>query len=272
MNRRYPNKPNIAATPLAATLLLVLAVTVPLEAQQGTRPGQAAQQDTTGQGGAPPLKQLIQEAKLESDMRLVTRRFNQDRSNIRYRYDVPYSPVRIQRERRLINGYIQRLNALEVDDLNEAGRTEHTEFRQHLDDQLLALQEQERHAEEWAPLLPFARPIQLLQERRRDRLDVDPRKAAQTVEDVRKEVLRLTALVPGASRPDGAEELRSITPEIAGRAVEHMERLETNLNSWHSFYYGFDPEFTWWVRTPYQELTEAMEAYVAAIQEEWPED
>jgi hypothetical protein len=115
------------------------------------------------------------------------------------------------------------------------------------------------------PLVPFARTIERLQERRRDRLDVDAEEAARTLDRTRRQVERLTAAL-AASAP----EFRAMTPAIATRAREYVSSLGETLDRWHSMYDGFDPLFTWWVRKPHEELAAALEAYGAAIQQRWP--
>lgn len=257
--------------PLAVvSMLAVFMVTAPLEAQGRRGGGRGASTDTTGAGGPPSLRAMVQAGAEESDLRVAVRRFEQDQAALGRRYDVPLSPVLIERQRTFLNGWTARLDALDPAQLNQAGQVEHTALRGRIAEGLAELDAQERQLAEMAPLVPFARPIQILQEQRRDRLDVDAQQAAQTVEDVRKDVLRLTAEIEGAGREGGSAELRSITPATAAAAVEHLASLRDVLDSWYEYNYGFDPLFTWWVRKPYEELTEALEAYGGAIQRAWP--
>jgi hypothetical protein len=217
--------------------------------------------------GAPNLAEMMASAEEDSDLRVAIRRFELDRAVIGRRYDVPLSPVRIQRERDLLEGWLQRPAELDPAGLNEAGKAEYEELREDIQAGLAELEAQEERVAAMAPLVPFARPIQILQERRRDRVDVDPFGAAQVVEDARKEVLRLTAILTG----DGAAGFPAVTPGIAEDALEHLDSLREVLDDWHRYYHGFDPLFTWWVQTPHRELTEALTAYRAAIRQAWPE-
>jgi hypothetical protein len=56
----------------------------------------------------------------------------------------------------------------------------------------------------------------------------------------------------------------------AQQAAEYIGLLRGVLQNWFTYYYGFDPLFTWWVRVPYEELNAALDEYVAAIRREWP--
>jgi hypothetical protein len=215
----------------------------------------------------PNLAEMMASAAEDSDLRVAVRRLELDRAVMGRRYDVPLSPVRIQRERALLEGWLQGLAELDPAGLNEAGRAEYEELREEIQAVLAELEGQEERVVAMAPLVPFARPIQILQERRRDRVDVDPFGAAQVVENARKDVLRLTATLAD----DGATGLPGITPGIAADALSHLDSLREVLDNWYRYYYGFDPLFTWWVQTPYREFNEALAAYQAVIRQTWPE-
>jgi hypothetical protein len=251
-----------------ALFALLLPVGLAAQGRGGGR-GDGAPPDTTGAGGAPSLQALLQQSARESDLRIAARRFQQDLQVLRQRYDVPMSPVRMERERAFYRGWMARLETLDPAGLNEAGRAEHASLRASVLSGLAELDEQERQLARMAPLLPFARSLQLLQERRRERLDVDPEQAAQTVEDARKEVLRLTAAVEARRQNGPPAELASLAPDVSAGTLTFLAELREPLESWYTFYFGFDPLFTWWVRAPYRELLEALDAYETAIRAEW---
>jgi hypothetical protein len=221
-------------------------------------------------------------------LRVVRQRFEADRAALGRRYDIPLSPVLHARLRAFYDGWARRLRELNARDLNVAGRTDLAALHDRIRSGLDTVAAEEQRFAEMAPLLPFARTIQLLQESRRDRLDVDPMVAAQTLDDAVDEVQRMTAALDSATGGPPAE-LRRITTAIATRAVEFLgatpadsaaararfggppvaQTLRATLDSWYSFYFGYDPLFTWWVRKPYEELTAALAAYSRAVQRAW---
>jgi hypothetical protein len=278
----------IGNRPLLA-LLGALAVASPGQAQSGgARP--SAPPDTVGAGGAPRLRSLVASSRRDSDLRVVRQRFDADRAALDRRYDIPLSPVLHVRLRAFYDGWSRRLQELNANELNAAGRADLAELRKRIRAGLDTVAVEEQHFAELMPLLSFARAIQVLQERRRDRLDVDPVAAAQTLTDVLKDVKRLSAAIDtgaGGARP---AELRGVTTDVAARAVRFLgampatdsaaaragfgappaaPTLRATLDSWYSFYFGYDPLFTWWVRKPYEELVAALEAYSRAIQRAW---
>ncbi|MEX0891781.1 MAG: hypothetical protein WEB88_06380 [Gemmatimonadota bacterium] len=252
------------APALALAVALLTTAAAPADAQ---RPGgRGAPPDTTGAGGAPLLAALVAEAAEESDLRVAVRRFEADRRELERRYDVPLSPVLIDRLRVYHEGWLARVDALDPAGLNPAGQAQYQELRADIQAGLAEQAELDAERERIAPLVPFARPLQELQERRRARLDVEARAAAQTLEDARKEVLRLTEEV-GAGAANG---LGDLPVEVVGRAIEHLDELRQPLESWYEYYYSFDPLFTWWVRMPYEELNTALDVYEAALRARWP--
>ncbi len=178
---------------------------VPAEAQRGRGGGArgGGPPSTVGAEGAPSLGALIEQQKQASDFRVVVVRYQADLQQICARYDIPLSPVRLERERRHVTGWLTQLNAFDARTLNAAGQTEYAEFKTTLEAALTDLASQERQVEAMRPLLPFVRPLQMLQEARRDRHDVDGQRSAQTLEDARKDVLRLTAAVAGGPQAAG---------------------------------------------------------------------
>lgn len=254
----------------------------PAHAQrQGVQPG-----DTAGARGAPALNALVAQARNTSDLRVVVLRFNADRAALGRRYDIPLSPVLHARLRTFYRGWQQRLDELESTSINAAGRADAARLRARIDSALVAVAADEQRFADMQPLVPFARSIQMLQEARRERLDVEPMAAAQTLSDVTKEVRRLTELLQDRA---GAAQFSAVNGATAARAADFLvgpprareqgpggpggeanRTLKATLDSWYTFHFGYDPLFTWWVRKPYEELTAALDAYAAAIRRAWP--
>ena len=266
---------------LYATSVAVVAtfLCTPASAQRGS--GMAT--DTTGAGGAPSLRALVRAASDESGMQVVMQRFTADRAALGRRYDIPLSPVLHARQRAFYEGWLRSIDAVDAGGLNARGREDHAALRAQIAAGLAAVAAEERQREAVAPLLPFLRTVQLLQEQRRDRLPIKSMQTAQTINDVMKEVKRLTADVekagplPGSMRDvSAADALRAaalIAPAPAGDSAKVRRgaagALRTMLQDWFTYFNGYDPLFTWWVHKPYEELNTALDAYSAAITKRW---
>ncbi|MBT3296411.1 MAG: hypothetical protein HN919_15955 [Verrucomicrobia bacterium] len=47
-----------------------------------------------------------------------------------------------------------------------------------------------------------------------------------------------------------------------------VNELKKHLEAWHKEAYGYDPELTWWIETPYEQAKEALEAYIKSLHRE----
>jgi uncharacterized protein (DUF885 family) len=225
--------------------------------------------DTMWAADAPSLRALVEFSREQSDMRVAVERYAADGAALRRRYDVPLSPVLRQRQREFYESWLRRLEELDFEALNHEGRVDYVLLRTDIDFELALLAEQEQHAVEMAPLVPFARTIQELQERRRERLDVNGQAAANTLAGLAGDIADLKASLEEKRIGDDAAAFTRITPVTAARAENQVNSLRRTLESWYSFYNGYDPLFTWWARAPYGAAVAALEEYGTAIHEAW---
>lgn len=58
------------------------------------------------------------------------------------------------------------------------------------------------------------------------------------------------------------------TPYQALRSAEIIETVAQSLKSWFGNYHGFLPDFSWWVKQPYDETAKALEGYGKFLREE----
>jgi hypothetical protein len=216
----------------------------------------------------PGLGSLVEFDRGQSHLRSAVARYTQDRSALLRRYDVEDSPIRQQRLRDFYESWRGRLVELDFDALNHEGQVDYVLLGNRLTFEVEMLDVADAEIAAAAPLVPFARRIQLLQERRRDRHDVDPRGSAQTMAELAREVAsharELQAEARGAA---GTGSVLEVSPVVGHRAAGMVESLRNTIQSWYSFYSGYDPEFTWWARAPYEALDGELQAYAAGIRE-----
>jgi len=281
------------ATSSVLCIALVIATATAASAQRGAgtpTAGGAAVQDTTGAGGPPDLRALIRANDDASPLRVALQHLNADRAALSRRYDIPLSPVLHARVRTFYDQWERALSAIDSTRLNAAGRADLATMRARIEAGRNTIRAEERERGAVAPLLPFLRTLQQLQERRRDRMDIDPMVTAQSLTDVVKEVRRLNAIVASdtaalppelrAVQADAAlAAARLIAPRAAGTpggrgaggpgGQRGGSELRAMLDDWFSYYNGYDPLFTWWAKAPWAELQSALDAYSAAITKRW---
>ncbi len=243
-------------------LVALIALASPLAGQQ-TGPG-----DAPGLQDPPGLDALVSFDRSQSDLRVAVDRYVADRAALMRRYDIPLSPVRRDRLRSFYSGWEGALAGMDFDGLNHEGQIDYVLLRTRLEFELEMLDQEEDAVRDMAPLVPFTRTLERLQESRRERNGVVGSEVADTLNRVAGEVETLTARIADAGA-DGFEGIGGVTAERAARQVEALLRM---LDGWYDYFAGYDPQFTWWVPEPYERLTDALEAHRDAIRKRWVGD
>lgn len=215
---------------------------------------------------APDIRTIVELTRRESELRLAVERYALDRAAIERRYPVNYSPVRHARLREFHDEWQARLRQVDFASLSQEGKIDYVLLTNRItfDQDMLRLED-----ERWtqmASLVPFGDRLRQFQETRHDRVRVDPRETAETMDEVAVEVARLTRdLAEQAREAGGVVQLPGVTPAVAARAGNHVDHLQSVVSDFNAFYAGYDPMYTWWVAEPYQRLGEALSEYAGAI-------
>ncbi|MCG2840141.1 DUF885 domain-containing protein [Sandaracinobacter sp. RS1-74] len=207
----------------------------------------------------PVLASLVAFADQESNLRTAVVRYLQDRAAIERRYPILYSPARAARLHAFHDAWRARLAETDFAALNPEGQVDYVTLRNRIDHDQAMLRLSETRAAQIAPLLPFFDRLRAFQEARFDRTRVNAREAAGVLDGVAGEVEGLSAALADGRKPSGVS-------AVAGRrAALQVEHLRTVLDDYNRFYDGYDPDYSWWVRKPYQRLDAALEAYAGAL-------
>ncbi len=229
----------------------------------------------------PVLDSLVAFDRAGSDLRSAVRRYLADEAAIERRYPVEYSPRRIERLTSFYRGWQKRLAALDFEAVNHEGQIDYVSLSNRIAYSLEMLRLEAERAVQIAELVPFADAIRELQEQRFDRVRVEPRVAAATIHDLAEQVAELTEGLTAdggedegvvgsgenGAREDTTSDAEEVSAVVAFRAARHTEHLAGVLESYNTFYDGYDPIYSWWVREPYGRLQEGLAAYVAALDE-----
>ena len=252
---------------LTRTSLRVPALLLLVSGALGAQEPPATAPAPAGWADDPPvLAAIIDHARRESELRLVMERYAADHAAVRRRYPVEYSPTRHARLRGLYDGWLARLAALDFEALSREGRIDYILLRNRIRFDQEMLQLDERRWDEIASLVPFADQLRALEEGRLDRRRADPRLTAETMDQIAAAVEGRTRQLADAAHAAGRPSDRAaLTPAMAARAASHVRHLSDAMESFNTFYSGYDPMYTWWVRAPYQRLDSALGRYADAV-------
>jgi uncharacterized protein (DUF885 family) len=225
------------------------------------------------------------------EMQDSVRRYTTDYFTVSRAYQLPWSQTRFERLEKLYHDWQERLPKIEFDALNQQGRIDYILLRNDLmskrDDQTL----QRDRLKEMEELLSFRGAIQELEAARWKMEPIDPQAAASKVSQVAERVKKLKERVEKGKKAkdekksDKASETNSVTAtkdakeksdepplkvsaSLARRAAHALNEVRGTLKTWYSFYDGYQPDFSWWLKKPYDEASSGLESYAKYLREE----
>lgn len=265
----------------AVAWALLAAPLVPAACQMQSQSGDASRAASpAASAGAGARSGGGPSADASTSMPAVVRDYSADSRSVRDFYTIDSSPTRLTREDELTRTWQARLEALDFDALDQAGRidwlllaSELKHGGQRRDARRVKLQES-------AELLPFAATITALEEARWRLEPVDPEQAAQTLDALNKSIGDVRKRVEARDKQDGPDKsdkgdeaeapVVPLTPTavVARRAAGEVDGLRTALETWFAHYDQFAPGFSWWTRKPYDAAHEALTNYAKLLRED----
>ena len=197
-----------------------------------------------------------------AEMRALIERFDADEEALRRFYAEPLSELRLTR----LETFLAEWRTL----AQTAGGRE-LDLDAAIDDRLLLNHLRRREDEldlqrvrnaETKLILPFADALLALEDARRRSEPVVARAAAETLDALRMQVAAARTQVERACADATPEKP---TPVGAYRASTALDRLRSLLQAWFEYRNGYEPEFGWWVRKPYETLHKALGDYGAYL-------
>ena len=201
---------------------------------------------------APPLSRMPAQAQALAP---VVARFRADLASLERVQDATAGPRREATLRRLYGDWQARLAELDTASLGLEDQLDLALFRRDLAYRLEQLDFQRQRVREAAPLLPGVDALVALVEARRAHEYPDGRASADTLDDVRRQLAGLRERLQANPKAAGT------TPIVAYRAARLLDGVREDLKQWHGFHAGYDPDFSWWTRQPYEALDKELEAH-----------
>jgi uncharacterized protein (DUF885 family) len=245
-----------------------------------------AEQEALKSGGTQAKESHAEEVLDLKDLRVpssamegIIKRYTLDRDSLSHSFPVETSPIRQARLKHFTTEWLDTLQSLDFDTMNQDGKIEYLLFRNHLEHELRQMDIQAKAFAETTPLLPFAQTITALEDARRRMEAIDSPKVAGMLTDLNKQIETARKAVEEGLKADGKVESapegsndREAKPirvkkTVASRAALTLNSLCATLKNWFVFYNGYDPIFTWWVDGPYKTADKTLQDYVAFLRE-----
>jgi uncharacterized protein (DUF885 family) len=203
----------------------------------------------------------------------IVRAYEADARSIGAFYDLRWSDASLDRHQQLIADWRARLAALDHDALPASGRIDWLLLRNDLDREEEGLRVQRERLQELNELVPFRTVVAELEQARWRGEAVDPAAAATRVEGIGQAIKDVRARLEAGRKKDDAEAKQDVKPlkvepVRALRAARLADALRTGLKRWFEFYHGYQPDFSWWVKSTHEETAKQLEEYAKFLREE----
>lgn len=220
----------------------------------------------------------------------TVRVYTSERQHVGRAYQMPWSQARFDRLAKLFREWQAQLPEVNFDALNQQGRIDYVLLRNELVSGLDRIALQQSQLQEMEELLSFRNAVHELEAARWQMKELDPRAAATRVSEVAERARQLKERVEKGKKarderkPEqtndsspaskafessraGNEPLK-VSPTVARRAASAINEVRGTLKTWYAFYDGYQPDFSWWLKKPYDEAGSALESYAKYLREE----
>lgn len=161
------------------------------------------------------------------------------------------------------NGYLEKLKKLPFDEFSVYGKVDYILLKKQINTNLLKQQNEVLAYQSIQKLIPFANNIYELEKQRRRGKYMKGEDVAILLTSILKRVDSATVAAKKNSNL-GVNEMSMVQKAING--------LQARLKNFTDFYVNYDPEFTWWVPKPAEDLTSALTKYASlfSVKDEKP--
>jgi hypothetical protein len=211
-----------------------------------------------GEGLAPALAEMPVNAQR---MAPVVARFRSDLASLERVRDITAGPRREAALRDLYQAWQARLAEVDADSLALEDRIDHALMGRELAFRLEQLDFARARYREAEPLLPGVDALIALAEARRALEYPDGRASAEVLDSSRR------ALAELQSRLQKDPKALDTSPIVAFRAARLVDGVREDLRQWHGFHAGYDPDFSWWTRQPWEALDKQLEAHATLLRD-----
>ncbi|MEO9022890.1 MAG: DUF885 family protein [Ginsengibacter sp.] len=178
--------------------------------------------------------------------------YGADVSDLNKVYIFPHSPEYFLRFNQLYSQWLNRLKAIDFNALSVSDRVDYLLLRRNIQNDQYDLQQNEKEYRQYSYALPFAEGVIALQQKRRRGQKPD---AMVTAKDFNEVVIQIKKAKAVVSKNPLADK------NLSNKVRETISELRKGLKNVYSFYNGYDPGFSWWMKKTFPDTDSALNAY-----------
>jgi len=220
----------------------------------------------------PALSRGLEPNQTTTGFAPVVTEFASDRLSIERAFHLPWSEPAMARQEAMLAAWRERLDLINLESLDPGSRIDWFLLNNQLSAEQARITLDRSRLDELAEILPFRAALQQLQTARWTHQTITPQEAATVLDQSTRSLQEVRRrLDQGLNPADGKNAATApliLTPVAAVRAAGVLDTLRATLKDWFLFYDGFVPEFSWWVRQPYQTLDSQLETQAQHLRTE----
>ena len=197
-----------------------------------------------------------------SKMADIVTEFEADNWALNRTYIVQESEEYYQRFSTFYNDWNKKLSAVDFNALSQQGKVDYVLLKNLVNKGEYFLNQEYDAFKEVSEVSSFAKDIFPFIKNRRRGKKPESKELAQIFQDASQSV-------------DSEMESWKAKPfkdwQTADKASQLIVSFQKGLEEAYNFYYGYDPDFTWWVEKPYIKLNEKLTAYAEFLKENYSE-
>jgi hypothetical protein len=196
------------------------------------------------------------QTEMPSEVYPLITQYEADRGSLERFYFVQGTQERRDRFNTFYKDYLSRLQQLPFESFSTGGKVDFIMMKRIFENEIALLAQEEKEATQVTKLTAYANPVYEIEKKRRRGLHLKSDEVAQQLNDIKKNVQAALQKLP--QEPN-------LTAALANRAASIIGGQQVALKSVYDFYEGYDPQFTWWVKRPYQQLDSVLGKYANAL-------
>lgn len=196
-----------------------------------------------------------------SDLYETVTRFEEDKGVLMRKYSVRESEEYYERFQSFYSDWLKELNRIDFEALSQEGKVDYLMLKNKIEKNAYFLQQDYDAYKEVRYVADFATPLYAFIKTRRIGTEPEAKDVAATFYQAIGEVNKAIQETDMATPFDSWQK--------ADKAADVIMSLQRNLQESFQFYYGYDPDFTWWVQKPYDSLATVLVSYADVLRQHY---
>ncbi|MFC6859572.1 DUF885 family protein [Zunongwangia atlantica] len=193
----------------------------------------------------------------------VINTFRADKFALRRTYNIRESKEYYERYNQFYSAWETKLKDIDFNGLSKDGKADYVLLRNLIEKEEYLLNQDYDAFKEVASVVDFADNLYSFIKQRRRGNQPDAKALAMAFNDAEKKISEKIKALKNNEFEDWLK---------AEKAAAIIYSLQRGLGEAYKFYYDYDPDFTWWMKTPYASLDQKLKEYAEFLSENYSKD